>query len=511
MTRRWPPLILIAALLVAGIVVGRDGVVVDADEALPDPSTLVPVAAPDDALGSLWFCAGQTAGDDTLADGTLVIANPSDEPAAGQVTVVSDAGDRAAEDLEVAPWRTVRLRVADLLEADWAAAQVETTSGTVVVEHEVVGPLGRAVAACQTRTSGRLRLPAGATTRDARLTLLVYNPSADAATVDLSFVTDEGVRRPSDLQGLPVPTGSVVPIDVSPVVTVRPVLATVVSARRGGVVVDRIQTFGGRGAATTEEEVAAQRFRRKGLTVTPAVPTAVLSWSFPAGLRAEGIHEQVTVFNPADEAAEVEVSLALEDPQRNGEVDPFPLEVPAQATRVLDVDLADGVPDGISHSLEVRSTNGVPVVAERSLSATEGTIYRAELASTGSPVASSRWVFAAGLRSADAEAERIALVNPGDEAVDVTLVAFGDGERSAPLGDEPVTLAPGEHRELDIGQLGGVADGQTSIEVEASGPIAAERRLISRPADPDDEESEPGVGGSTALGIPLGPDITTLG
>lgn len=550
--RRWPALVLIVALLVGGIVVGRDGASNETAAAAVDPSTLLPVAAPADALGSLWFCAGQSAGEDTPADGTLVIANPSEVDAVGQVEVVSSDGDREVQPLEVAAWTTERVRVADVLEAEWAAAQVETTVGTVVVEHEVTGEHGSDVAPCQTRAGDRLLLPAGATTRDATLTLLVYNPYSDAATVDISFATDDGVRRPRALQGLPVPAGAVVPVEVSPLVTVRPLVATTITARQGRVVVDRIQIFDGRGAATTEEEAAEELFTREGLTVTPAVPRAALVWSFPAGLRSDGVHEQITVFNPSEETAEVEITLALRDPQRNGVLDPFTLEVPAGEAEVFDVDAAEAVPERVTHSVEVRSTNGVPVVAERSLSATEGTSYRAQLTSTGTPVAAPSWVFAAGPRPAAppegsdstegsdttegadttdttdgpegsdstegadttegaasaGQVERIALFNPGDQEVEITLTAFGDGERR-PLGDEPVVLAAGEHIELDLRDLGGLDEGQTSLLVEADAPITAERRLISVSPDPESDDA-PGIGGSTAIGVPLPPGIVVL-
>ena len=511
-SRRWPALVLIAALVVGGVVLGSDDVAVE-DPPPADPSTLLPIAVPDDALGSVWFCAGQSAGDDTPADGTLVISNPSDEAAAGRIELVSAEGEEAADEVAVEPWTTTRVRVADLLAGEWVAARVETTSGTVVVEHEVVGEAGRDVAPCQTRAADRLYLPSGATTRDAQLTLLVFNPYSDAATVDLSFVTDDGVRRPRALQGLPVPAGAVVPVDVSGVVTVRPLVATILTARRGRVVVDRVQTFDGRGAATTEEEAAEEPYQREGLTVTPAVPRTATDWVFPAGLRAPGIHEQITVFNPGEELAEVDVTLDLADPQRNGTLDPFALEVPGGEARVLDVDEAEGVPEGVTHSVTVTSTNQVPVVAERALAVTEDASYRAQLTSTGAPVVSEGWVFAAGWRGPDEEAQRIALANPGDEDVTVELVAYGDGERSAPLGDEPITLAPGEHVELDVGQLGGLEEGQTSIEVTASAPIVAERRLISRSPsdDPDADDAEPGVGGSTALGVPVGPGTAALG
>lgn len=518
MTRRWPALVLIVALLVGGALVGRDGAA-DADqERAVDASTLVPVAAPDDALGSVWFCAGQTAGDDTEADGTLVIANPSDDPATGQVEVVSADGERGTQALDLAPWATTRLRVADVLEAEWAAARVETTSGTVAVDHEVAGPKGRDAAPCQTRAGDRWLLPAGASTRDARLTLLVYNPYPDAATVDMSFATADGVRRPGALQGIPVPAESVVPVDVSGVVTVRPLISSTVTARRGRVVVDRIQTYDGRGASTTEEEAAQEPFRREGLTLTPAVPRAGTRWSFAAGLRGRGIHEQVTVFNPTDELAEVEIALALEDPERNGVLDPFPVEVSPGGTEVFDVDEAEAVPEGLTHSLDVRSTNGVPVVAERSLSVTDPASYRAELTSTGAPVAAARWVFPSGRTSLSDQLDRIAVTNPGEEDVEVSVRAFGDGALSESLGEGPITLGPGESREVDLDELNGLdgedeaGEDQRSLQVEATGPITTERRIIARRGEPEEgeEEAEPAVGASIAPGIPVGPRFVIL-
>lgn len=546
MMRRGPALVLIAALLMAGVVVGRDGGAGTGSVASgPDPATLLSVGPPDDALDSIWFCAGQTAGDDTAADGTVVIANLGDSDATGTVEVVSDAGDAAAEPVEVAARTTERVRVADVLTADWAAATVQMDQSSIIVEHEVVGPHGRDAAACQTRASDRWYLPAGATTRDAQLTLLIYNPYRDAALIDLAFTTAEGVRRPTALDGVPIEAGGVRAVDVSGVVTVREVVATTLTARRGRVVVDRIQTYDGRGSSTTDDEAATESYRTEGITVTPGVPARRPMWDLPAGVRSPGIHERITVFNPGRRDAEVELTFSLREPERNGELDPFPLAVPAGEFEVFEVDATDAIPEGITHAVAVRSVNGVPVVAERSLAAAEGASYLAALASTGSPVAARRWGFAAGRRNGEADSQRVALHNPGDEEVEVRLVAFGDGRRTpAPVPEGPVVLGPDEHREVLVTD---VPDDRTSIEVIASAPIVAERRIIAQgpgpdappddadageaageadedeevadtdeededeeDADTDEEEDEIGIGASTAIGIPLGHTVVVL-
>lgn len=503
--KRWPPLVLIVALLVGGLIVGRDGGSGRGDDTVAeiDPATLLPVAAPDDALDSSWFCPGQSAGEDTPADGTIVVANVGDSTARGVLEVVAAGGEEpVVEPLEVPALTTERIPLADVLEADWVAAKVEVEGGTVVVEHEVAGEDDRDVAPCHSRASDTWYLPAGASTRDASLTLAIYNPYAGEARVDLAFTTEESVREPSDLQGLAVAPGAVVTVDVSGVVTERAVISTTVVATRGQVVVDRIQTYDGRGASTTAEEAEAETYQPQGLTLTPAVPGPRVTWGFAAGAKAGFLHERVVLFNPRDEVAEVEIEVALSDPQRNGTLDPFPVTVPAGEFAVFDLDAIEQIPNGVVHSITVRSENGVPVIAERALAAAgEGTVpYVGTAASTGTPVGSERWVFATGPEDGT-DVARIAVVNPGDAAVTVEVTASGDGE-SVPTGTdsegEPapsLTLEPGERREVYVE---GLDDARRTLTVTADGPIVAERRMLPVPSD---EES--GQGLSLTLGIPL--------
>lgn len=510
MTGRWPPLVLIVALLAGGLVVGRSTADAEGAPASPEPASLLPASPPADALGSIWFCAGQTVGADTMADGTIVVANPGDQPASGRLSVITDADQRATRALAVAPRTTERVRVATMVDAGWAAVTVELDRGGVLVEHEVAGPDGRDVAPCHTQGGDRWYVPSGATTRDARLRLAVYNPYPDAATVDMGFTTVEGLRRPRAFRGVPVAARSLVVIDVSPVVTVREVISTTVTTRTGRVVVDRIQSYDGSGASTTAEEAEEERYLRQGLTVTPAVPVARPVWGFAAGVKAPGVHERITVFNPGRTEADVAITVALDDPRRNGELDPFPLAVPAAEFATFDLDAVDVVPEAVTHSLEVRSRGGSPIVVERTLAAGEGANHRDVLSSTGSPLAAPRWGFAAGWRGEGVEVQRMALFNPGSEPASVTLTAFGDGQRSPIEADDapgPIDLAPGEHREVVVA---GGPSARRSVEVTATVPIIAERRLIDGPREDSDGDEQPGRGGSTALGIPLGTGLVLL-
>ena len=210
----------------------------------------------------------------------------------------------------------------------------------------------------------------------------------------------------------------------------------------------------------------------------------------------------------------MEIGLALDDPARNGELDPFPLEVVGGTFEVFSLDDAEAVPRGLTHGLEVRSVNDVPIVAERSAVGHRrrrrlpGRAHQHRVPGRGRPV---------GVRRRAARArqlERIALLNPGDEEVEVRLLAFGDGERTPLLADdEPVVLAPGEHVEVDVGELQADAPERSSLEVDATGPVVAERRILApggrRP--PARTQGAPGRGASVALGVAVGPGIVVLG
>lgn len=524
-----------------GLLVGTDAGDADGDEV--DPVLLLPAAAPEGSLDSAWFCAGQSAGDGTPADGTIIVSNPGDRPATGTLVAVTAGreGEEATTELDVAPLTTERIRVADVIEGDWVSAQVQVDTGNLVVEHEVVGEHGRDVAPCQRRASDEWWFAAGASTRDAEMTLVVYNPSPGPATVDTSFTTESGVREPTDLQGIPVPAGSAVALDVSAVVTEREVIASHVTTRRGRVVVDRIQSFDGRGAATTDEEEEDETYVRQGLTVTPGIAAPQPVWSFPGGIRTDRVHEQVVVSNPGEDAAEVELTFDLDDPRRNGVLDPFPITVPAGEVRVFDVDDIATIPSPLTHSVTVRSENGIPVVVERLLAADQGGSYAGTTATSGSPVAAERWALPAGPEVGE-ESARLAIHNPGESPVDVEVRAYGDGE-STPLPEvETITIEPGGRAEVGLADL---EDGRTSMLVEASSPVVVERRMYrlddgvgdgeddddgdsEDEADADEEEGEgdgedegedegdedaappAAFGVSSAIGIPLPPGLVVL-
>jgi hypothetical protein len=191
--------------------------------------------------------------------------------------------------------------------------------------------------------SGSTAGPSSATNQ---LLVSLYNPLPTTAVADLAFATDSGQVLPPDDQGISVPPRSQVVVDVGAHVQQRHLIATTVHARLGRLV-------------ATESQLA------------PALPsgvTAVLGssatrqrWGFPAGQVGHGAREWLDIYNPSKRTAAVQVSLALSF----GSASPVTVSVGPESVLQLDVSKQLRVPERSLFGLQVRSVNGVGVVAER--------------------------------------------------------------------------------------------------------------------------------------------------
>ncbi len=155
------------------------------------------------------------------------------------------------------------------------------------------------------------------------------NPFPDDATVDIDFATDEGTRDTLRFQGFVVPGRSVVGAYIDEDVTRKAQVSAQVDVRSGRLVVDRIQTFDGTDPAL------------EGVTLGLGAPIPAETWIFPDGRVDDGVTEQVVVFNPTDEVAEVEVEVRLDDPDTNGVPEPFELTMPPNRFSIVDLHEAD--------------------------------------------------------------------------------------------------------------------------------------------------------------------------
>ena len=318
--RRWPVLIVLVALVVAGVVVQHQR---DQQVTRPEPvlaAQLQPVAAGPATRSSTWYCAAGTAtGAATgLAEETVVIQNASGRALGGHIEVVTDSGKTAAQTFQVPARDHLDIRVSALIVAPYVSAVVEMAGGEVAVAHVLNGPTGITTAACSTTPSANWYVPSGTTAPGHRQLLALFNPFPSDAIATVSFATDAGTRAPDSYDGLVIPGGQVTVLDVSAVVTLRNQLATTVAVREGRLIVDQLQSADGTNGTV------------KGLAVTPAAPSAAPRWWFADGPATAGAKTQMVVQNPGTNPVKVSVALRLD---ANGTVSPFVATVAPGATR----------------------------------------------------------------------------------------------------------------------------------------------------------------------------------
>lgn len=483
------------------------GVVVEAGVAMP-------AARPEPTLSSTWYCAAGSTAVGGLGDHVILIENPTDRRRSVTITAlpgriapappVADAASSptttstsatssststtarpevpAPGVVSVPPKSRVAYAVRELVTAELAGAIVEVEGGEVAVEHEVSGPLGRATAPCATTASPSWSIPWGVTTRGARELLVFMNPFPDDATVDITFATDEGIRDTARFTGFVVPGRGVVGAFIDQDVTRKEQVSAKVTVRGGRVVIDRVQLFTGVDG-------------REGMTLGLGAPSAALTWMFPDGLVGPGLREEIVVYNPGDRVAEVEVEVRLDDPETNGTPEPFELTVAPERYAIVPLHEEERITPGVGHSTIVRSLNGVPVVAERAVAATEGAQRRGVAATLGAPLAAPQWFLPGGGVSAERD-EFVTVLNPSiDEPVTFSVIALANGQELAIQDLQDVELAAGAR--LSIRLADHVQREQLPLVVIASRGIVVERGLYRVGGD----------GLSQSMAIPLGSDV----
>lgn len=483
--RRWLPFLALVAVIAASVAVSRQDQAPDpVRDRPPAPATRLPVASRADALSTAWYCAGGSAsGAEGPAELSVVIANAESRGATAEVTAVGSEGGEASTRVTVPANGRVRVVGSDLLSDAWIGMSVEVLGGRATVEREVSGPLGFDVSPCSAAAATRWYVPSGSTVRGAQLDLVLFNPFPDDTSVDITFATDEGLRSPRALKGFSVPGRSVrvVPQDALP--ARRPEVAATISARTGRLVVDRVQRYDGTGdavAGTGDDPVASPA--PVGMASTAAIPARAARWIFPDAVVVEGTRTQLAVFNPSTRSARVDVIVAHEDPERYPEVEPIELTLRPRSEELVDLTQVVGISPGAPFSLDVRSLDGVAVIAEQlsfgvPAAETAPDASAAEPVSgfavvPGAPVAATSWLLASR-GSSSRRAATVVVANPGARSVKVQVAELTDGRREAVAG-AAMTVGPGERRVVDL------AAGATSaaLLVTAEGPVVVGHTVV---------------------------------
>lgn len=460
--RRWLPFAAAVAIVVGAVMVSSEEPNVGPD--LVDPvldTSRLPSVNAEDAIASAWYCAGGTATGDGVAELTVVLANDAPRGASAEVTVMGQDGKEATEQVDVPAHGRARVVASDVLDAEWVGAVVEVRGGRVAVDREVTGPQGYDAAPCSATASDHWFVASGATARGSAEYLSIFNPFPDAASVSISFATDTGRRTPRSLRALAIPGRSVRTIALNETITNRSEVAATVVARSGRVVVDRVQTYDGGGEPIGTGEGASPP---EGLVSTPASPVRAPRWIIPAARVSEGVVTQIAVYNPGSKTAEVDVVLTPQDPKLNPEIEPAALTIRPREQVVVNLDDLPGMLVDTDLWVDVRSLDGVPVVAERLSFFTGAAPRTGATATAGSPIAATEWMVTQG-GATKARTTTVQVANPGDTTAKVTVITLSGGDREVLRSN--IEVPAGDRRSLNLEGAGSSA----TIVVNSSQPV----------------------------------------
>ena len=450
--RRAPIALIVIGLLVAAFVVDPRRREAAQSSAAVSAAALTPMATAVDAGTSTWFCAGGTVSVTGVAEQTVTVTNPTEERAGGTLQLFIEGQPPQSFPVEVQALDQQQIVLSTLAQGEWAAALVEMDHGGIIVTHDVLGVGGWDSDRCSSQASEQWYFPWGRTTPQeaSSLRLALFNPFAVEAVVDITFDTEDGFRKPELLEGFLVPARRLVTVDLTEIVPVRERISTTIKTRSGRLIADRIQTLTG-----VDGTVA--------LDVSAGAPNPATSWYFADGRADAETLERVSIYNPSDDTASVEVEVQQPRVTQELSIEPFELQIAAQSYAEIVVNQESRIALPIRHSTIVRSLNEVPIVAERvQLS---GTVVASGLAvvdeqstttttsaagdtanpgapivalppgltaTMGSPVVATRWVLPNAARP-DVSAAKAVMANvSADQPVTVRVQAYAAGQ--------PVTL-----------------------------------------------------------------------
>jgi len=374
--------------------------------------TTEPHPAAADVTGA-WVCP-HGGGDGWHA--WVTVANPTDREALIRLTGLGPEGPADRQEAALAPGTAATIEVPAGQMA--AATRVEFFGAPVAAGMVVARPDGGGTGAepCAARPARRLRLADGTTVRGERTFVVLANPTAVDAVVDLTLVTEERVVRPGPLRGLLLPPGRTEAVDLGRSVLGERTVSVQVEARLGRVSASLIGLRDARGLRLSLASTAASRDRYlPGGADDGTAKVVVLAGrsEAPFRVRVQGLTAQEETL---EEAA-----------------------VAAGRTATFEVEASDA-------SLVVAAEGAATLTAARR----SGRADVGDQASTaGATETAEGWVIPPVLGSGGGD-QFLVLQNPGQEAVTATLTLLGrDGPLPGP-GGGTVTVDGGRARVVPL-------------------------------------------------------------
>jgi Family of unknown function (DUF5719) len=460
--RRGPLVIALLVALVVAIVVGNANASTRRAATASTEAATMPAA---DMQSAAWFCPGAPPSL-PLATDSITLSNTGAAPAEADLTVYPDRRGAPVQHRVQVPARSVQtLRRAALGPA--GALTAETFSRDVVLESGVQSRDSLALTPCATDASASWYFAAGGTPRGVSQWLVLDDPFAADAKVDIVLHTNAGRREPDQLHGFDVARRSRAVIPIHDFAVRVNVVAVEIHARVGRIVAEQTLVYGPDAGA-------------RGVAVSLGQPVASTMSYFADGLVASNTSTSVTVANVGTNDTEVELQAF---PAGGVGLAPVTLALPRDAVARVPIggcrpgptSACVAVPARASYALRVRSMGGVPLVAE--------VLQRGTGSSNGAAITSGvqrparGWVFARS-RVAGETAGRLAFTNPGTADAHVAISFVSAGAISQPASLRAVRVPPGGRVPVDIGRVAGAPRSDAALVVTADREVAVEQTIV---------------------------------
>jgi hypothetical protein len=481
--RRLGVIVLVVVAIAAGVASGRAHVSRPVRPVEPTDAAELPAKG---ALTTAWYCPGMPA-TFPIADQTVTLTNFGSSGAAAVVTVHPDNGAAPVSRTITVPRDSVQTFDRSTLSVASVRSSRQTTivarnplpNGPIIVEPfspDVVVSAGLersdalATGPCASTTATDWYFAAGTTVRGVSQWLVLDDPFAADARVDVSLRTDSGLQLLPALSGLDVPGRSRLVIPIHDDAVRQQLVAVEVHAAVGRVVASQTLQFapasGPPGVATSIGAVA------------PAS-----AWWFTGGDTRTGASEWVAIADVGELDARVNVQAQTAS---KAIVRPVEVTVPSggvslvriggcSATKATCLD----VPRRTAFVLLVHSDANAPIVAQ-TLSRFEGSRKGTAGAATsmGSTAPARRWVIPR-TRVLGERSTTIALTNPGVDPAHVVVAVVHDGQVDRPESLRHLTIASGERVVIPFGAQAVLRRVDAGVVITSDVPVFAESTIYA--------------------------------
>jgi hypothetical protein len=480
-SRRLLFVVVLGALLVGAFAAGTAS---SKSTSGPAAANVAPNAAVLTDSSAAWFCPGLPPAL-PHGEGRVTFANLGSVAADVVVTDLADKGSATHVPFTV-PANTVVTKTRDQLGGP-GALTVEAFGGRIVVEEGVEGAGALETTPCATQSAPHWYFAAGTTPRGVQQWLVLDNPYASDAKVDVTLRTSSGLRKPTALQSLDVARRSreVIPIHDNAVRQDRVAVAVDVSV--GAVV-----------AAQTIVYTSAAG--PPGVAHSLGSPVTAPEWTFPGAVGHPGSTAVVAIVNVGSDVAQVDVQATADSSK--------PVLNPATLTVAQDdvawVQLGHctaastgsgkgakaciSVPDGVPYGLDLRSERNVPVVAQTLTHFDDAPNVVGAVTSSGGIQPARAWAFARSVVRGE-RTTTLSFFNPGAEPSIVKIAFVHEGQVGHPPTVQHLTVPPG--RALTISVVGGrkPPTRDAALLIDATQPVFAQRLIVAA----DEVSSSAGV------------------